>query len=70
MLIIHNWAGVLQGTKDRAIQFAGKGVTAFCVDMYGKGKRGDLANAALNNQLMMEVSECCNNTFFSFAIKA
>lgn len=54
VLVAHDWAGLLQPTKDRAVQLAGLGYVGFALDAYGKGKRGEPGgdNSALMNPLL------------------
>lgn len=37
ILIVHDWMGLGQFTKDKAVQLAKEGYVAFAVDIYGKG---------------------------------
>ena len=47
ILIVHDWMGLAQFTKDEAEKLAGQGYVAFAVDIYGKGVRPkDNAQAA------------------------
>jgi len=54
VLIAHDWAGLLQPGRDRAVQLAGLGYVAFAMDAYGKGRRGEPGadNSALMNPLL------------------
>lgn len=40
ILIIHEWWGLNEYPKSRAMKIAGEGNIAFCIDMYGTGKQG------------------------------
>lgn len=39
ILIVHDWMGLSQFTKDKAVQLAKEGYVAFAADIYGKGVR-------------------------------
>jgi dienelactone hydrolase len=39
ILIVHDWMGLSQFTKDKAVQLAKEGYVAFAVDVYGEDKR-------------------------------
>ncbi len=39
IMVVHNWMGVTQDTKDRVDQLAQLGYIAFAVDVYGKNSR-------------------------------
>ncbi|MBX3446043.1 MAG: dienelactone hydrolase family protein [Parvibaculaceae bacterium] len=41
VLVAHDWSGLNQGTRARTDQMAALGYTAFALDVYGKGVRGD-----------------------------
>lgn len=41
VLIVHEWWGITKHVRDSARDLAGKGYTAFIVDMYGDGKTAD-----------------------------
>jgi dienelactone hydrolase len=41
ILVVHDWAGLHEGVRARADQVAGLGYTAFALDVYGKGVRGN-----------------------------
>lgn len=41
VLVVHEWWGHNAYARDRAVQLAGLGYTAFAVDMYGDGKTAD-----------------------------
>ena len=53
VLVVHEWWGHNEYTRDRARQLAELGYTAFAVDMYGDGKQADHPDDA--NAFMMEV---------------
>ncbi len=40
VLVVHDWLGVTEKTKERADMLAGLGYVAFAADVFGKGKRG------------------------------
>ena len=46
ILIVHDWMGLGQYTKDKAMQLAKEGYVAFAVDIYGKGMLPADAKAA------------------------
>jgi dienelactone hydrolase len=46
VLIVHDWKGPSQFTKDRAKELANLGYIAFVVDLYGKGKRAETSEEA------------------------
>lgn len=54
VLIAHDWAGLHQPTRDRAVQLANLGYVGFALDAYGKGRRGTPGadNSALMNPLL------------------
>jgi dienelactone hydrolase len=54
VLVAHDWAGLLQPTRDRAVQLAELGYVGFALDVYGKGRRGTPGadNSALMNPLV------------------
>lgn len=54
VLIAHDWAGLLELSKERALRFAKQGYVGFAIDVYGKGKRGTPGsdNSALMKPLM------------------
>ena len=54
VLIAHNWAGQSEADNEVARRLAGLGYAGFAIDVYGKGKRGDLAgdNSHLMNPWM------------------
>jgi dienelactone hydrolase len=54
VLIAHDWAGLHEPSRARAIRFAEMGYVGFAVDAYGKGKRGTPGadNSALMNPLL------------------
>lgn len=56
VLIAHDWAGLHEPSRERAIQMAGLGYVGFALDAYGKGKRGEQAgdNSALMNPLLAD----------------
>lgn len=56
ILIAHDWSGLNQGTRARAEQVAALGYTAFALDAYGKGVRGDEQgdNTALMSPLLAD----------------
>jgi dienelactone hydrolase len=41
ILVVHEWWGITQHIRDTARELAGKGYTAFIVDMYGEGKTAE-----------------------------
>ena len=41
ILVVHEWWGITKHVRDSARDLAGKGYTAFIVDMYGDGKTAD-----------------------------
>ena len=47
ILIVHDWMGLGQFSKDKAEQLAKQGYVAFAVDIYGKGVRPKNAEEAL-----------------------
>ena len=53
VLVVHEWWGHNEYTRDRARQLAELGYTALAVDMYGDGQRADHPEDA--NAFMMEV---------------
>lgn len=53
VLVVHEWWGHNEYTRDRARQLAELGYTAFAVDMYGDGKQA--AHPEDANKFMMEV---------------
>jgi dienelactone hydrolase len=42
VLVVHDWAGLHEGVRARADQVAGLGYTAYALDVYGKGVRGNM----------------------------
>lgn len=56
VLVAHDWSGLNQGTRARAEQMAALGYTAFAMDVYGKGVRGDEQgdNSALMGPLLAD----------------
>ena len=42
ILVVHDWAGLHEGVRARADQMASLGYTAYALDVYGKGVRGDV----------------------------
>lgn len=54
VLIAHNWAGQTEADNDIARRLAGLGYAGFAIDVYGKGKRGELQgdNSHLMNPWM------------------
>lgn len=54
VLIAHDWAGLLDASRQRAEKLAGLGYVGFALDNYGKGKRGTPGadNSALMNPLL------------------
>ncbi len=56
VLIAHDWAGLLDLGRNRALQLAGMGYVGFAIDLYGKGKRGVPGgdNSALMNPLLAD----------------
>jgi dienelactone hydrolase len=49
VLVAHQWAGLSEAERETADRFASLGYVGFAIDVYGKGRRGDLSgdNAAL-----------------------
>ncbi len=56
VLVAHDWSGLNQGTRARTEQVAALGYTAFAMDVYGKGVRGDEMgdNSALMGPLLAD----------------
>jgi dienelactone hydrolase len=54
VLIAHNWAGQSEADNAVARHLASRGYAGFAIDVYGKGKRGDMAgdNSHLMNPWM------------------
>lgn len=54
VLVAHNWAGQSEADNAVARHLAGLGYAGFAIDVYGKGKRGDMAgdNSHLMNPWM------------------
>jgi dienelactone hydrolase len=54
VLVAHDWAGLLEPSRARAVQLAELGYVGFALDAYGKGKRGEPGgdNSALMNPLL------------------
>lgn len=50
VLIAHDWAGLLEPSRTRAVRLAEMGYVGFAIDAYGKGKRG--TPGADNSELM------------------
>lgn len=59
VLVIHGWEGRSEGQDRIARRLTELGYAAFCVDLYGDGKRGSLApnSASINMALMTPLME-------------
>lgn len=56
VLIAHDWAGLLEPSRERAVRLAEMGYVGFAIDAYGKGKRGTPGadNSALLNPMLAD----------------
>jgi dienelactone hydrolase len=56
VLVAHQWAGLSEAERDTADRFAALGYVGFAIDVYGKGRRGDLGgdNSALMNPFLAD----------------
>lgn len=56
VLIAHDWAGLLEPSRERAERLAAMGYVGFAIDNYGKGRRGTPGadNSALMNPLLAD----------------
>lgn len=59
VLVIHGWEGRSEGQDRVAMRLSKMGYAAFCVDLYGDGKRGSLGpdSAPVNQALMAPLME-------------
>jgi dienelactone hydrolase len=56
VLIAHDWAGLLDASRERAKKLAAMGYVGFALDVYGKGRRGTPGadNSALLNPMLRD----------------
>ncbi|MGE0633034.1 MAG: dienelactone hydrolase family protein [Pseudobdellovibrionaceae bacterium] len=53
VLVIHDWMGISDGTKEKVRAVADLGYLAFAADIYGKGVRPGYFSAALANAVRL-----------------
>lgn len=56
VLVAHDWAGLLDASRERAAKLAEMGYVGFAIDVYGKGRRGTPGadNSSLLNPMLAD----------------